>query len=250
MRVMQVLRPLRVAFTALSLLTTTMFAAQTELRSRSNVVGTDKRVHYELAEIVRLSDSDEANIVLVRDAATGDRYVLERLRSYTRKTSTWIIRDPKGEAAIQTRFPLPFAAKTRQEVLEEARENPALASVPTILTIETNGGTWSGLETSWDEWSELRKVRHDIRRATSFHLLEGIERMRDSVFAQPAGQGFYDLVAKFVVYDADDPPDARLRSVRAMPNCDFDRAFGFPCSDAQQKRVRKAMERGQVPDRY
>ena len=224
--------------------------ADVEVRTRVDVVSADKRVHYEMVELIRIGDTEESNVVLVRDTATGDRYILHRLKSYTNRTSTWKISDTKGESLVQASFPLPFTKTTRREAMQEARDNPVLATLPTILTIETNGGTWSNLHTAWDEWAELRKLRHDIRRATSFYILEGIERMRDSVFAQPAAQGFYQLVGRFVVYDTTDKEDAGLQSIRAMPNCDFDRSFGWPCTEGQQKRIRKARESGQMPERY
>ena len=223
--------------------------ADVETRTRLNVVSADKRVQYEMVEVIRVGDTEEANVVLVRDTATGDRFVLQRLKSYTNRISTWKISDPKGESSIQASFALPFTKTTRREALQEARDNPLLMTLPTVVTIETNGGTWSNLHTAWDEWSELRQLRHDIRRATSFYILEGIERMRDSVFPQPAAQGFYHIVGRFVIYDTD-KEDAGLQSVRAMPNCDFDRSFGWPCTEAQQKRIRKARESGQIPERY
>ena len=244
--------PMLVAALCLLGLSPGIFAAGVELRNRYNVVSADKRVQYEMAEVMRLSDTEESITVLVRDVATGDRYVLQRLKSYTEQTVVYKISDPKGESSIQTSFSLPFTKRTRLEALQEARDNPQLAAEPVIVTIETNGGTWSGVSTTWDEWAELRKLRHDIRSVTSFYLLEGIERMRGSVFAQPSAQAFDTIVARFVVYDTDTTgkEDAGLQSVVVMPDCDFDESFGFPCTDAQQKIVRKARESGKVPQRY
>ena len=243
---------IRAAFTVsgtLLLMCGSLFG-DTEFRTRFDVVAPDKRVQYEVTEVIRLSDTDESNTVLVRDTATGDRFVLQRLKSYAEQTSSWKISDPKGEAFVRASFPLPFTKRTRKEALQEARENPLLSTLPTVLTIETNGGSWSGLDMSWDEWSELRKLRHEIRGVTSFYLLEGIERMRDSVFAQPAAQGFYQLVGRFVIYDTANKEDAGLQSVRVMPNCDFDKSFGMPCTESQQKRLKKAREQGQIPELY
>lgn len=58
-----------------------IFAADVELRNRFNVISADKRVQYEMAEVMRLGDTEESTTVLVRDVATGDRYVLQRLKS-------------------------------------------------------------------------------------------------------------------------------------------------------------------------
>lgn len=226
------------------------YCQDTEIRIHTNIVGTGNGVQYEITEVIRLRETEDSNSLLVRDAVTGDRFVLEKATDYKERTSSWKIRDVKGDAFIETRFTLPYAAQTRKGALAEARENPMLSQLPTVMTVETNGGSWAGVHTNWDDWAELRKLRHEIRQVMSFYLLEGIERMRDSVFSQTAGQAFYGIVARFVLYDVDEQQDAKLKTVHAKPDCDFDSSFGMPCTEAQLKRLRKAAERNETPQRY
>jgi len=173
-------------------------AKDVEIRSRIDIVDGTGGTHYEVTEVIRLGDVEESHTFLVRDSSTGDRYILGRLVDYQEGQASYSISDPKGEAFVRTSFAIPRISRNREDYLREARQNPALLSIPTILSLETNAGTWSDIHTAWDDWSPLRDLRHQVRPLMNASLLEGIERMRDSVFAQPSASPFAGGVSRAV----------------------------------------------------
>jgi hypothetical protein len=229
---------------------TSLAASATEFRMRTDFVGPGNRNHYEVVEVVKMSDEEESTSLLVRDSSTNDRFILKRVRSYTNRDVSWTISDVKNESFIRTSFSLPFTSKTREETLREGREHPNLTTLPAILMLETNGGRWDAVDTAWEEWAELRSLRHEVRRLMSFHLLEGIERMRDSVLAHQRGSTFMQLVARFALYGTKDEQASALKPVRAMPDCELDSSFGMPCTETQLKQVKEAAAEGRLLEHY
>lgn len=209
----------------------------------------DKVIHFEVTSVTRLTDDLEENLLLVNDLDHGS-LILERRSSYADQAVSYTIYDRKKEEFVRTAFNMPFTAKTRLGTLEEAARNPELRTTPTLMTISTKGGEWRGVDAHWDEWQQLRSIRHAVRPTVSFHLLEAIERLRGTVFATSDGVAFYTVVGRYVVYQTSDDTKIGLEEVNTAPDCDFDKSFGLPCTDAQQKRIRKAAEEGRIPDRY
>jgi hypothetical protein len=229
---------------------TSLGAGASEFRMRTDFVGPGNRIHYEVVEVVKMSDEEESNSLFVRDSSTNDRFVLKRVHNYADHQVSWTISDVKNESFIRVSFSTPFTSKTREETLREGREHPNLTTLPAILTLETNGGRWGAVDSAWEEWAELRSLRHEVRTLMSFHLLEGIERMRDSVLAHQKGSAFMQRVARFALYDTKDDQASALKPVRAMPDCELDRSFGMPCTETQQKRVKSAAAEGRLLEHY
>jgi hypothetical protein len=145
---------------------------------------------------------------------------------------------------------MPFTAKTRVGTLRESDQNRNLKMISALLTVTTNGGEWRGADSDTKEWQRLREVRHLIRPTISFYLLEGIERMRGAIFGTVAGNAYYGMVAQYALYDTADDFKLDLEELPHPPDCAFDKSFGYPCSEAQLTRIRKANESGKVLDHY
>jgi hypothetical protein len=221
-----------------------------EIRHHFQLFDSEQTVLYDVTEISRPSDLASEHYVLVRDDGHGD-FVLHSLWIYKDQTSSYRISDVKDRAFIQTSVKLPSTSKTRSEVLDEVRANPSLRDLPSIVKIETNGGRWDGIEGDWDEQAQMRSFRRQLRQTTDFHLLEGIERMRGTFFTTDVAAMFYSIVARFLIYDAtNDAAAPKVTTRDSTPNCDFDAAFGFPCSAKQLERIVNAEKEGKELLRY
>lgn len=209
----------------------------------------DRTVQYELTAIERTDGDIDTDIVLVDDRGHG-LLLLQSQTDYQTQTAWYAITDAKGKALIRASFKLPFTAKTRAGTLAEAHAQPSLQMLPALLTIETNGGEWRSVDTDLQDWVRLRELRHAIRPTIPFFLLEGIERMRGSLFASTSALAYYGLVGRYAVYDTTDEQKLELEEITAEPACDFDKSFGYPCSDKQLAAIKKSLEVGKIPEHY
>jgi hypothetical protein len=196
-----------------------------------------KSVLYEVTEIGRGDDDTDETHVLVTDVVHG-RYILERLSAFADQKVSFTICDVGRKEYATAAFKLPFAAKTREGVLRESAQHVELKFVPTPLTLTTNG-----------DWERLRQTRYLVRRTVPLNLLEAVERMRGTVFATAIGSAFYSVVGRYLVYQ-DGEEGFKVEMVPAPPDCDFDKSFGYPCSDRQRKRVDAGAKAGERLDRY
>ena len=167
------------------------------------------------------------------------------------------ISDLKDRAFFQLSYKMPFTSRTRLETLAEARLTPGLLSpASTLLKLETNGGTWEGFEADWkSNPAQLRELRHGIRSTLNSFILEAIERGRGLLFSTMEGNTFFSILGRYAVYgtnltdDAGADPDP-VPSHAATPNCEFDNAFGFPCSEKQKAFLKKAADEGTIVEMY
>jgi len=200
-------------------------------------------VHYEITELSRISDDVNEGVVLVRDPDHGSFLLTNRL-SWADGQASHSLTDVRQKDYIRVSFGSTSRARTVKEYIAEGG-----LLAPLVLTLTTNGGEWKGLETEWKEWSKLRTLRHSVRRTVPFYLLEALERMRGGALGASAGP-YIDLIGQLVLYEPQDEPQLRLEQVEQPPACDFDDSFGYPCSEAQLKRIKKAQESGKPLSSY
>lgn len=221
-----------------------------ETRRRFEIVAAAGNVLYEITELARVSDAQSATYLLVRDEGHGE-CVMRHVWSFVDQTVTYRISDVKDRAFVQTSFTMPFQSKTRLDTMAEARRKDEATVNPAILKLETNSGRWDGVETEWEEHSRIRGLRRSLRQTVDFSLLEAIERMRGTIFGTVDGDPFFQLLARYVVYDSgSDSLQTGLTSRHAAPDCDFDASLGFPCTTKQKERVEKANKSGKPLQHY
>ncbi|MGK2857449.1 MAG: hypothetical protein ACSLFQ_09600 [Thermoanaerobaculia bacterium] len=212
-----------------------------------------------LATVIHRSAPTWFRSVVLFRASTGDELVLENSTDYNSKTMEWTIRNVKGDAWITARVTLPFSGTTEAEALAEFQntETRIFKLMRPDLEFETNAGSWKGSETEWAGDARL-EITKQLRIATSFDLLETIERSVDSAFVNMQVVGIdvddemtYEepLILQYLLYR---PRCGRNASKAefAVPDCDFDERFGFPCSEKQLSRAKTAEEAGEAPERY
>lgn len=198
------------------------------------------------------------SVVLFR-AAIGDELVLEDMSDYKAKTLEWTIRNMKGDAWITARVALPFSGTTAAEAYAEFQDTQAqiFKLMRPELEFETNAGSWKGSETDWAGDARL-EITKQLRMGTSFDLLETIERSVDSAFVNLGEVGLdldddlardEPLILQYLLYRPRCGQNAS-KAEFAVPDCDYDESFGFPCSEKQLARVKTAKETGETPERY
>lgn len=97
----------------------------------------------------------------------------------------------------------------------------------------------------------MRELRYSIRQTVPPFLLEGIERMRGTVFAMDTADIFYEAVGRYVVYESEaDAMPPELQEVTLPPSCAYDKSFGYPCSAEQEKKIEAAAEAGESLSTY
>jgi hypothetical protein len=209
----------------------------------------EKVVQFEVTVIRRSSEEFSEQVVLVNDVDHG-RVLLETKHSFGDQNVFYAISDVKREDSIRASFKMPYTAKTRTATLREIRQSPTLKKTPSVVTVTTGGGEWGEVDTTMADWSRLRELRRSIRPTISFYLLESIERMRGAIFSHEAADLYYPMVARFVVYQSADNAPLDLEEAEAAASCDFDRAFGYPCSKDQLKKLEIGVADGKPLSEY
>lgn len=209
----------------------------------------DHRVLFEVTYITRSSEELSHSIVLVDDNGHG-RILMENTYTYADQRVSYQISDVQRKDWVRAWFRMPYTATTRTQTREQSAASPQLGMTPVLIHLETIGGTWSGLESELDEWQRLREIRHSIRPTISFYVLEAIERMRGALFSSADASTYEQMIAQYVVFQSDHEAILEVEEVPAPPACDFDKSFGFACSEAQLGRIKAAAEQGKRLPRY
>jgi len=220
-----------------------------EVRRHFAVRETDTREAFPATEIVQLTKDHDTNVVAIQ----GDRatlLLLTRERDYRRQDASYEIRDPRRKAFVRLSFELPFAARTRDETIAEARTRPQ-ASKPLALTIETSGIVLSMSEGEWKDRAKSREWKTQIRESLDPAFLESLERMRGVFRADPRLSAFNDSLLVYVLHGGRCGDDSEHYSIESIaPDCEFDAGAGFPCREEQRERVTRAAKENRVIDTY
>lgn len=208
--------------------------------SRTHLVFTDKagKKLGEATRVLRETLAVDRDSLLYR-SADGDPLVLEEVLSYATRSTENSIRNVKGDARVTVRYKMPFTGRTRDEVLAEARQHPELWGTNSEQAeIITNGGSF---RISDDEFTAPAELRKKLRQVIPFDLLETIERTTSTLFSTEAAMILRLQIVDLVVYRSQCGAEPATVT-QSVPDCDFDKQFGFPCSDKQLARVRQARQ--------
>jgi hypothetical protein len=195
-----------------------------------------------------LQESFDETALLLRDDRTGELWVLEDRISYTQREASLTIRDVRGDIYVRVAWPLEFSGRTRSEFIAHYRRNPGLLDlVRSVQTIETPGYSRTAREAEWNEAGNARAWKSELRRVMTPSLLEAIERMRP--LTEHAQFLAYRSLFSRVLHAAD-AIDSKALVTDAAPDCRFDEAFGFECSDEQKLAITEAEKKGKPLVRY
>jgi len=220
-------------------------AAAPPTREHKDVYDGTKRAMWTITEVNLPSSPRDEHWVLVRDVMLEEDWLFYRALDYEKHLVVYSVSDLRGEIFVRLKSPLDFSGDTREAFLAENQHNSALqAAVNAALTIETSASTHTGVETQWNDSSQLREWRSNLRRTMNPNLLDAIERLRPVLQKAPLSP-FYDVFIARLLYEPA-TADARITIVPASPDCSFDAAFGFDCTDEQVELIDDARTRGKI----
>lgn len=190
---------------------------------------------YGVTEIFAMpNETEDRSTFLLQDDIAGDRLLFTQTRDYLKQISEYEIVDLQTKERLVAIVQWPYKSATRKETIEEMRAMPAVD--PTI-TLETGGVSVMAKESEW-ETPIGRERRSSLRRAATSQFLERLERLRPIIGASGKLTSFCAALLKFVLYH--EACTGPVRFEPAQPDCDFDAAFRYKCSDAQKAKVQEA----------
>jgi hypothetical protein len=220
---------------------------------RSHVTVNDARgdVLYVLTDMHRVEDAGGSSEVLVLDKVTGQRFLMTRKFDVENHRSLMQISDVAGKKYFRLWYLLPSAMKTRGDFTVVLELSPRLLDlVDPILTLETPGASHTVRESELSSAVTNGRWVSDLRESLDPAFLEGLERMRSSLFGIAIGEPFYSTLAQYLFHGGCSPASTGANVIEEFPDCAFDKSFGFPCSDRQMERIAKAREEKRTLDRY
>jgi hypothetical protein len=225
--------------------------AKPPVESRKHVTVNDARgnVLYVVTSITTVSDLGDAGYLLVLDKVTDQRYVVTSSYDIAGHRSLTSVSDVAVRKYIRVSHPLPFSAKNRDELATELQANPHLLDLADpIMTVETAEFSQTLHDTEISRIPPGARWLSDLRASLDPAFLEGLERMRTSLFGTTVGEPGY-LSFKFLFHGGC-PPDANANVVTEAPDCSFDKSFGLACSERQLERISKAAKEKRTLERY
>jgi hypothetical protein len=191
------------------------------------------------------NQTETVRLYLIEDS--GDRLTFADIRDYLNQTSVLEVRDTQTKEYVRATVSLPFKSRSRTATAQEARENPdVLKDFDPATTLELNGASAVAKDSEWPR-AASRDKRSTLRRAASAQFIERLERLRP--IAGGAGQ-FDPLCARLLRYILYNEPCAlSVTAEDAFGDCDFDAAFGYPCTERQKDRLKTTVAAG-VPAPY
>ena len=220
------------------------------VRSHFAMSDSNGNLLYVLTSVLEVSDAGDSNTLLVLDKVTDDRYVMIRNFDIQNHRSIVKIRDVAGKKFVSRSYALPSAAKTRTELAAELRSNPVLFEVADpVLTLETPSFTYTARASELVSTQSYGRWLSDLRQSLDPAFLEGLERMRAHLFGWQTGHTIYDTLARYLFHGTCDASSAApIEAIPEFPDCAFDKAFGYPCTEKQLQRIDRAKdEKRDVP---
>jgi hypothetical protein len=199
---------------------------------------------YTITRIIRDSEVRDGVQVLIRNAL-GTRFIVTRTGDYEHQRSTYEIRDLETKDVLRVQYSKPFTSKTRTATIEEAHKSPALMDADQPFEISTTSdATVTGLYSHWRDPETARRWRSQIRQMLTPDFIEQLEIMQSSaLFDAPLLEAIDKLLMQYVLYRTDCQVPSQLHVQLIVPDCKFDAAFGYACSDKQTERASNAAEK-------
>jgi hypothetical protein len=206
---------------------------------------------YVVTKMNRNSEAEDSDTFLIEDATTRERWIIVRLMDFTHQDVRYEIRPAAGGAKIAAWYALPFGGRTRTATLEAFHKmTPEVYSKFDVeTTVDTGGRSVKAKDSEWTNELKAREWRTELRRVASPSFIEALERMRGTLYATTELQLFCQMIARRVLYaETCEAPNGVATDM--PPDCDFDAAFGYPCSEKQKKKIEKAKEEKRVVGLY
>jgi hypothetical protein len=220
-----------------------------EIRSHWRLVSDHGDTMFTVSQIQQLSEDEDHTIYLVTDGQS--RWQIDMIQSYWQQKSIKEFRDLESKAFVRMQYGYPYKSKTRSATIAEAKSSAAKMDFDPEVTFAASAASRTAHESEWKVEDNARKWRAELRKGLDSGLLEGIEKMRGTVFsAEPQLRVICDqLVSRFLYGEAcDRQPHGRVETL--MPDCFFDSDFHQTCSTVQKNRADVAHRSGNMTQYY
>lgn len=214
-----------------------------EYRRHLAVHGQNPVDDFEITEIQRLSEPDDITVVLIR-TSDGDELIAKHEWNYEKQISYREIRDLRSDEFLRVTTTYSYSTRTRTATLQQARKSPQSIAQDAPFEITGPGNSrLSGIYSHWGDPVTAREWRTRIRQMISPAFLEKLERVDSTgLFSEPILSALHELVMQYLLYRTSCDSTANLRVDAAVPDCGFDKNFGYPCSEDQEKRAAAAIK--------
>jgi hypothetical protein len=243
-----------VATFALVLSSTLLAAAQPapaqEVR-RHFTVAVAGRELYEFTTVNQLSEREDVTLILLRDHR-GGLFVFRRTWTYEGQHQVNEIIDTARRATISVEFDYPYPWKTRSEMIAALRKDSTLMDLADVeATVTTPTAMRTAKESAWASDPDAVEWRAELRDGMPSGTLDLLERMRaHGLFDHEAFQIFWYNIVRKLLYAERCKTDAHAVIRAAVPDCTFDKAFGYGCSERQRERLAKAEKDSRLLKEY
>jgi hypothetical protein len=218
-------------------------SARHEVRQHFIVTSPSGVDDFLLTRIQDLTEVDDKTVVLIRTVA-GAHFIAIHEWNYETQVSYSEIRDEPSGHFLRVSVTYPYATRTRSSTLDLAKKNPKLVSSDIPFEITAPGNTrLSGIESHWRDPATAREWRTRIRQMVSPSFLEDLEIIDSSgLFSDPMMSSLHQFLLQFVLYRTSCDSPSALKVDPAVPDCSFDKEFGYGCSEDQLSRAKAAAE--------
>jgi hypothetical protein len=203
---------------------------QRTLRRHTSVRDADQETLFLITEIMHVDPERTENTVLIEDETQHERFIYRTGFDPVKKRSLIEFSDDSGKKFIRRSYDAGLAAP--------------------VMTFEAPSFSLKVTEAEVRLPKSRRALTSQIRETLEPHFLESLELMRfGGLRASNAASSFYDTLGDVVFHGECAPPE-NAHEVEEPPDCGFDKAFGFPCSDAQLETIAQAKRDGRTLRSY
>jgi hypothetical protein len=214
---------------------------QPEVREHYKITSTVSGDDFAVTEIQWLSEARDKTVTLV-EAHDGSKYVYRWEWDYEHQVTTCEFGEAGSDNNIKLTSWKPFNATARATTIAEARKNPAMMSADFRFEIVVGKDpVVIGMMSFWKDVPTQRQWRSSVRQALSSSFLERMEMLDSTgLFALPSLGAVRVNLVSLVLYRTYCAAPERLTENPAVPDCRFDKSFGFGCSETQEARAKLA----------
>jgi hypothetical protein len=202
---------------------------------------------YLITDIIRPEAEVSEHTILIEDQTLHERFIYRSRTDLPKHLAMCEISDVAGKKFVRRSYPfvVPSAATTLPGVIADLHANPKLyETVEAVLTFETPSFSEKVTDRALKDAKTRQTLISNIRESLDPHFLESLELMRYRGFgASHAAWAIKATVDEFL-FHGEYVGAEKAHETEEAPDCGFDKAFGFACSEAQLEKIEKARSEG------
>ncbi|MEA2570738.1 MAG: hypothetical protein QOI24_2739 [Acidobacteriota bacterium] len=203
---------------------------QRTLRRHTSVRDADQQTLFLITEIMHVDPERTENTVLIEDETQHERFIYRSGFDPVKKRSLIEFSEDSGKQFIRRVYDVDFATP--------------------VMTFEAPSFSLRVTGADLKQPKSRRALTSQIRETLEPHFLESLELMRfGGLRTSNAASSFYDTLGTVLFHGECAPPE-NAHEVEEPPDCGFDKAFGFPCSDAQLETIARSKRDGRTLRAY